>query len=47
VVVEDDIVKVVRELSAGELSTRLQDALASAAAEEDADSDVLGRIETP
>ncbi|MBM3474919.1 MAG: hypothetical protein FJX75_16780 [Armatimonadetes bacterium] len=47
VVVEDDIVKAIRVLSPGELSMRLQDAIASAEAEEDADSDVLGRIETP
>jgi len=46
-VVDDDIVKTIRELSPGELSTRLQDAIASAPAGEDADSDVLGRIETP
>ena len=46
-VVDDDIVKTIRELSPGDLSMRLQDAIASAPAGEDADSDVLGRIETP
>jgi len=46
-VVEDDVVKTIRQLSPAELSTRLQDAIASAAEGEDAEPDVLGRIQTP
>ncbi|MBM3499003.1 MAG: hypothetical protein FJX74_10070 [Armatimonadetes bacterium] len=47
IVVEDDLVKAIRQLSAEELSTRLQDSIAAAATEEGAEADVLGRIETP
>jgi hypothetical protein len=47
IVVEDDVVKTIRELSASELSTRLQDAIAAGAAQESEEQDVLGRIETP
>jgi len=46
-VVEDDTVKAIRQLSPDELSTRLRDAIAAGDGEEDAGSDLLGRIQTP
>ncbi len=47
IVVEDDVVTAIRQLSPEELSTRLQDSIAAVEADESAEQDVLGRIETP
>jgi len=46
-VVEDDTVKAIRQLSPDELSTRLRDAIAAGEPEEGDGSDLLGRIQTP
>ena len=47
-VVEDDVVKAIRELSPDELSTTVREALAAAEEEnDDSSQDVMGTIETP
>jgi len=46
-VIEDDIVKAIRQFSPEELSARLRDVIAPAEAEESEAEDVIGRIETP
>jgi hypothetical protein len=47
IVVEDDIVKAIRQLSPDELSVRLRDAIAAGEAGEETGEDVIGRIQTP
>jgi len=46
-VVEDDLVKAIRELSSDEVAGRLRDALRATEEADEAEGDVIGQIETP